>query len=54
MEKLMPKISKLLKKDKKEVKEKLVGKQHKIDKNKNGKIDAEDFKLLKKDKKVSK
>ena len=36
---------------KKNVDEKLVGKQSKIDKNKNGKIDAEDFKLLKKDKK---
>lgn len=29
-----------------QVNEKLVGKQHKIDKNKNGKIDKEDFKLL--------
>ena len=36
---------------KKNVDEKLVGKQSKIDKNKNGKIDAEDFKLLKKGKK---
>ena len=39
------------KKMKKDIDEKLVGKQHKIDKNKNGKIDAEDFKLLKKGKK---
>jgi len=35
---------------KKKIDEKLVGKQSKIDKNKNGKIDAEDFKLLKKNK----
>lgn len=33
-----------------EVVEKLVGKQKNIDKNKNGKIDAEDFELLKKNK----
>jgi hypothetical protein len=39
------------KKMKNEVKEKLVGKQSKIDKNKNGKIDAEDFKMLKNGKK---
>jgi hypothetical protein len=39
------------KKVKKNIDEKLTGKQHKIDKNKNGKIDAEDFKLLKKGKK---
>jgi hypothetical protein len=38
------------KKVKKSVDEKLVGKQSKIDKNKNGKIDSEDFKLLKKGK----
>lgn len=38
------------KKVKKDIDEKLVGKQHKIDKNKNGKIDAEDFKMLKKGK----
>lgn len=31
--------------------EKLVGKQHKIDTNKNGKIDAEDFKMLRKGRK---
>jgi len=31
-----------------EMKEKLHGKQHKIDKNKNGRIDAEDFKMLRK------
>lgn len=31
------------------MKEKLVGDQHKIDKNKNGKIDAHDFKLLRKE-----
>lgn len=34
-----------------EMGEELKGNQKKIDKNKNGKIDAEDFKLLKKDKK---
>jgi hypothetical protein len=39
------------KKVKKDIDEKLVGKQSKIDKNKNGKIDAEDFKLLNKGKK---
>lgn len=33
-------------KDKKKLKEELVGKQHKIDVNKNGKIDSHDFKLL--------
>ena len=38
------------KKVKKDIDEKLVGKQNKIDKNKNGKIDSEDFKLLKKGK----
>jgi hypothetical protein len=32
-----------------EMDEELKGKQHKIDKNKNGKIDADDFKLLKKE-----
>lgn len=32
-----------------EVKEKLYGKQSKIDKNKNGKIDSEDFKMLRKE-----
>jgi hypothetical protein len=31
--------------------EKLVGKQHKLDRNKNGKIDAEDFKMLRKGRK---
>lgn len=36
-------------KPKSDVQEALVGKQHKIDKNKNGKIDAQDFKLLKKE-----
>jgi hypothetical protein len=30
-------------------KEELVGKQHKLDKNKNGKLDAQDFKLLRKE-----
>lgn len=35
-----------------EMKENLVGKQKKLDKNKNGKIDAEDFKLLRKSKKT--
>lgn len=34
-----------------EMKESLVGKQKKLDKNKNGKIDAEDFKMLRKQKK---
>jgi hypothetical protein len=34
-----------------DMEEELKGDQHKIDKNKNGKIDAEDFKLLKKEKK---
>ena len=33
------------------VNEKLVGKQHKLDRNKNGKIDAEDFKMLRKGRK---
>lgn len=37
-----------------ELREKLSGNQKNIDKNKNGKIDAEDFKLLKKDKKQKK
>lgn len=32
-----------------ELEEELKGKQHKIDKNKNGKIDAEDFKILRKE-----
>ena len=36
-------------KAKKAVKEELKGNQHKIDKNKNGKIDKEDFKLLRKE-----
>jgi len=36
-------------KDEKPVKEELKGSQHKIDKNKNNKIDAEDFKLLRKE-----
>lgn len=35
-----------------ELREKLVGKQKNIDKNKNGKIDAEDFELLKKKEKL--
>lgn len=42
------------KKIKNSIDEKLTGKQHKIDKNKNGKIDAEDFKLLNKNKKGKK
>jgi hypothetical protein len=33
-----------------DVQEELKGKQHKIDANKNGKIDAEDFKMLRKKK----
>ena len=41
-----------LREKKKEVTEKLKGNQKKIDKNKNGKIDSEDFKLLKKKKDV--
>ena len=32
-----------------ELDEKLIGKQHKIDKNKNGKLDAQDFKMLRKE-----
>jgi hypothetical protein len=43
---------KILKGQKKEVKEELKGNQEKIDKNKNGKIDSEDFKLLKSKKKT--
>ena len=35
-----------------EVEEELTGNQHKIDANKNGKIDAQDFKMLKKIKKA--
>ena len=35
--------------DKDMKKEELVGKQHKLDKNKNGKVDAHDFKLLRKE-----
>ena len=35
--------------EEKEVKEELKGNQHKIDKNKNNKIDAEDFKMLRKE-----
>ena len=35
-----------------EVNEELTGNQHKIDANKNNKIDAEDFKMLKKIKKA--
>jgi hypothetical protein len=35
--------------DKKVKKEELKGKQHKLDKNKNGKVDAHDFKLLRKE-----
>ena len=41
-----------MKKSKNELDEKLYGRQSKIDKNKNGKIDAEDFKMLKKGKKT--
>ncbi len=33
----------------KEIKEKLYGKQHKLDKNKNGRLDKEDFKMLRKE-----
>jgi hypothetical protein len=39
--------------NKKDIKEKLYGKQNKLDKNKNGKIDDEDFKILKKSVKLS-
>lgn len=45
-------VKKMVKKDSlksEEVQEELKGKQHKIDKNKNGKIDAQDFKLLRKE-----
>ena len=38
---------------KKAIKEALIGNQHRIDANKNNKIDAHDFKLLKKKKKVA-
>jgi hypothetical protein len=41
-----------MKKSKDELDEKLYGRQSKIDKNKNGKIDAEDFKMLRKGKKT--
>lgn len=40
-------------KDDRSVKEELKGSQHKIDANKNGKVDAHDFKLLRKKKKVA-
>lgn len=43
----------VLEANKKEVDEALVGNQHKIDANKNGKVDAHDFKLLRKGKKVA-
>jgi hypothetical protein len=35
-----------------ELDEKLIGKQHKLDKNKNGKLDKQDFKLLRKEKPI--
>jgi len=41
-------VSKTTKKAK-QVDEKLIGKQHKLDKNKNGKLDKQDFKLLRKE-----
>lgn len=46
-----PMVINALSENKKDIKEKLHGKQKNLDKNKNGKIDAEDFKLLKKSKK---
>lgn len=39
----------MMKEETEELDEKLIGKQHKIDANKNGKIDAEDFKKLRKE-----
>lgn len=42
-------VSRLTKESVEQIVEKLVGKQHKIDKNKNNKIDAQDFKLLRKE-----
>jgi hypothetical protein len=48
-EKDMTKLAKKTKEPEDEVDEALVGKQHKIDKNKNGKLDAHDFKLLRKE-----
>jgi hypothetical protein len=47
-------ISANVKKEEVEVDEALVGNQHKIDANKNGKVDAHDFHLLRKGKKVQK
>ena len=38
-----------VKKEEAEIEEELKGKQHKLDKNKNGKLDAHDFKLLRKE-----
>ena len=37
------------KEEKKEIEEELKGKQHKLDKNKNGKLDSQDFKMLRKE-----
>ena len=48
-------LNKVLKEDfeakAEEVKEKLYGKQSRLDKNKNGRLDAEDFRMLRKSKK---
>jgi hypothetical protein len=41
-----------LTKEESKLDEKLVGKQHKLDKNKNGKLDKQDFKLLRKEKPI--
>ena len=48
-ESVMLKFNDFLEEAKKCTDEELVGKQHKIDKNKNGKIDADDFKKLRKE-----
>lgn len=42
-------VNKALNKEEAEVQEELKGNQHKLDKNKNGKLDAHDFKLLRKE-----
>ena len=42
-------LKKSLAKEEAEIEEELKGKQHKLDKNKNGKLDAHDFKLLRKE-----
>jgi hypothetical protein len=44
-----PKGGSLHKEEVEQVDEKLIGKQHKLDKNKNGKLDKQDFKMLRKE-----